>query len=89
MTNAWAIPKVAGQGGATLRKLLAVDARFIGNLRCRAVCFRIGRFPRSFCVAATRKGARLWRISQAPVWSPQSDFGRGGKPPAVRPFGTL
>ncbi|WP_164935069.1 hypothetical protein [Bradyrhizobium zhanjiangense] len=57
--NAWAIPKVAGQCCGALRKLLDVDARFIGNIPHCAACFRIGRFPRSFCGAASREGARL------------------------------
>ena len=59
VTNAGAIPKVAGQGCAALRKLPDVDARFIGNLRHRLACSRIRRFPRDFCSAASRKGAPL------------------------------
>jgi hypothetical protein len=59
MTNACAIPKVARQVPIALRKLPDVDARLIGSLRQRPACFRIGRFPRDFCSAASREGARL------------------------------
>ncbi|MBH5396734.1 hypothetical protein HZZ13_02855 [Bradyrhizobium sp. CNPSo 4010] len=39
LTNAWAIPKVAGEGWGSLRKLPEVDARFIGNARGGVRCF--------------------------------------------------
>jgi hypothetical protein len=59
LTNAWSVPKVAGEGWGSLRKLPDVDARFIGSERGGVHCFRIGRFPRDFCSAASREGARL------------------------------
>ncbi|WP_158237607.1 hypothetical protein [Bradyrhizobium forestalis] len=59
LTNAWDIPKVAGEGWESLRKLPDVDARFIGNDRGAVRCFRIGHFPQDFCGAASREGALL------------------------------
>ncbi|MDF0520352.1 hypothetical protein P0R31_24215 [Bradyrhizobium yuanmingense] len=39
LTNVWAIPKVAGKGWGSLRKLPDVDARFIGNAQGGVRCF--------------------------------------------------
>jgi hypothetical protein len=59
VTNAWAIAKVASDGPKASRILLDVDARFIGNPGREASCIGNERFPRDFCSAASRKGARL------------------------------
>jgi hypothetical protein len=59
VSNAWAIAKVASDRAKTSRILLDVDARLVGNLGQARGCTGIGRFPRDFCSAASRKGALL------------------------------
>jgi hypothetical protein len=59
VANAWAIAKVASDGRGPWRKLRDVDARLAGNLGQPLGCTGIGRFPRDFCSAASRKGAPL------------------------------
>ncbi|WBL82042.1 hypothetical protein I3J27_17040 [Bradyrhizobium xenonodulans] len=50
VTNAWAIPKVAGQVAGALRKLPDVDARFIGNSGTDLAAPESGVFRRLFAV---------------------------------------